>query len=171
MTRDAGFGAGTFPRLDGMTEQLRQELRGGAFVHRRFPCVTDLAEDLALADDHRVEAGCNGEEVRHRRVVVVRVEVLGQLVERSARVRREELGDVTDRGMEARAAGVDLRSVARREHDDLEQVLASGEIVQHLRQDRLANGHPFEQLDRDRAVVQTDDDERHVLNSSFAAST
>ena len=64
----------------------------------------DLPEDLALADDHRVETGRDREEVRHRGVVVVRVEVVGEVVGIGTRVRGEELGDVADRGVEVRAA-------------------------------------------------------------------
>ena len=43
-----------------------------------FPCVADLAEDLALADDRRVESGRDREQVRDRGLVVVDVEVAGE---------------------------------------------------------------------------------------------
>ena len=54
---------------------------------------------------------------------------------------------------------------------DLEQVLARREIVQRLRELFLGHGHALEELDRHRPVVQTDDEERHVLNNSLASST
>ena len=41
----------------------------------------DLAEDLALADDHRVEAADHGEQVRDGAVLVVHVEVRSQRLE------------------------------------------------------------------------------------------
>ena len=108
------------------------DLRRGLLPHRGLPRAAHLAEDLALADDHRVEAGRHREEVRDRGIVVVRVEVILELLGLGAGVRGEEVADVADRGMEVRAARVDLGAVAGREHHDLEQVLASGEIVQHL---------------------------------------
>ena len=63
------------------------------------------------------------------RVVVVRVEQVGEVFGRGARVRGEERADVADRGVEVRAARVDLDAVARGEHHDLEQVLARAEVV------------------------------------------
>ena len=51
-----------------------------ALVLGELPRLAHLAEDLALADDHRVEAGGHAEEVRDRAVVVVRVQVVGELV-------------------------------------------------------------------------------------------
>ena len=45
----------------------------------------DLAEDLALADHHRVQAAGHREQVLHGAVLVVHVQVRGQLVERHAR--------------------------------------------------------------------------------------
>ena len=170
MPADAGLGADALARLDRVPEQLRQELRRAALAHRGLPRVADLTEDLALADDHRVETGRDREEVGDRGFVVVGVEVVGEVVGVGAGVCREELGDVADRGVEVRAARVDLGAVARREHHDFEQVLTRGQVVQHLGQRDLRDRHPLEQLDRNGAVVQADDDERHVLKSSFASS-
>ena len=73
--------------------------------HRARPCRapaaslqrrTHLAEDLALADHHRVQAGRHREQVAHRAVLVVHVQVLGQLVRRHAAVPREQLADGGD---------------------------------------------------------------------------
>ena len=53
-------------------------LRAGPTVPCSWPTrerLADLAEDLALADDHRVEPGGDREQVRDRAVVVVHVEV------------------------------------------------------------------------------------------------
>ena len=127
-----------------------------------LPRLAHLAEDLALADDHRVEAGRHAEEVRDRRVVVVRV----QDARRIPRGRRptigEEVEDVRHRRVELRGVGVDLGAVARGEQHDLGEVLARpratgapwpGATGRHR--------HPFAQLDRRGAVVQADDDHRH----------
>ena len=68
----------------------RQQLRRGLLAHRGLPRLAHLAEDLALADDHRVEAGRDREQVRDRGFVVVRVEEVGEVVGVGARVRGEE---------------------------------------------------------------------------------
>ncbi len=131
---DPGLGAHPLARLDRVLEHAREQLGRGLLADRRLPRVADLAEDLALADDHRVETGRDREQVRDRGFVVVRVEVVGELVGIGARVRGEEVAYVADRGVEVRAARVDLGAVARRQQHDLEQVLARGEIVQRLRE-------------------------------------
>ena len=87
MAADAGLGAHPLARLDRVAEQAG-ELRRGAFAHRGLPRLAHLAEDLALADDHRVEAGGDREQVRDRGVVVVRVEQVGEVFGRGAGVRR-----------------------------------------------------------------------------------
>ena len=74
----------------------RQQLGAAAFAHGGLPRVADLAEDLALADDHRVEPGRDREEVRDRGVVVVRVEVVGEVVGVDAGVVGEEVAHVAD---------------------------------------------------------------------------
>ena len=170
MPADAGLRAHPLARLDGVAEQSR-ELRRGALAHGGLPGLADLAEDLALADDHRVEAGGDGEQVRDGRVVVIGVEQVGEIFGRGARVRGEERADVTDRGVEVRAARVDLDAIAGGEHHDLEQVLACAEVVEHLRKLLLRHRHPLEQVDRRRAVVEADHDQRHEFKSSFASAT
>ena len=101
-----------------------EQLARRALLLGELPRVAHLAEDLALADDHRVEPGGDAEEVRDRAVVVVRVEVLGEVVGLRRRLLGEEVEDVRHRGVELRAARVDLDAVARGEQHDLGEVLA-----------------------------------------------
>ena len=171
MTADAGLGADALARLDRVPEQLRQQLGRAAFAHRGLPRVADLAEDLALADDHRVEAGRDREEVRDRGVVVVRVEVIGEVVGVGAGVRGEELAR---RRRPQRGSACS----ARRSRCGCTSRARPPRAGAHVRSDRAApsgsaivrDRHPLEQLDGNGAVVQADDDERHVLKSSFASS-
>src|SRR5919108_637029 len=81
---------------------------GRAVLGRQLDRRTHLAEDLVLADHHRVEAGRHREQVAHRAVLVVHVQVLGQLVRRHAAVPREQLADGGDARVEAVHVGVHL---------------------------------------------------------------
>ena len=98
-----------------------------------LPRLAHLAEDLALADDHRVEPGGHAEQVRDRGVVVVRVEEVGELVGVDARRVGEEVAHVLHRRVEQRGVGVDLGAVARGEQHDLGEVLAPRERLERLR--------------------------------------
>ena len=77
---DPGFGAGALADAERVAEQQVEARAGAALRLRDLPRLTDLAEDLALADDGRVEAGRDLEEVRDGGVVVLREQVGMQLV-------------------------------------------------------------------------------------------
>ena len=74
--------------------------------------VADLPEDLALADDHRVQARGDGEPVRDRRVVVVDVDVGDQLVTVEVGVLCEQTRNLLDGAVEPVSLDVDLDPVA-----------------------------------------------------------
>ena len=167
---DLRLGAHALARLDRVPEHAREQVPGGLLLLGREPRAADLSEDLALTDDHRVETRGDREQVRGRGVVDVGVEVIGELVGIGARHLGEEVAHVADRGMEARAACVDLGAVARRQHDGLREVLTRGDVVECLRQPRRRDADPLEHPDRNRPVVETDDDQRHVRSNSFASS-
>ena len=122
---DAGLGAHPLARLDRVPEQPRQQLRRGCLRaprpatrrgpgrgsrSRRRSSSRDRPRPRTGARPRRRRSTCRGGR-RSRR---------GRHRSSSARKSR----DVADRGVEVRAARVDLGAVARREHDDLEQVLA-----------------------------------------------
>ena len=134
MAADAGLGAHALARLDRVPEQPREHC--GAVPSRTAACHASRTWPRISLSPTIIESrpGRDREQVRDRGVVVVRVEVVGEARRgrrRSSAARKSR--DVADRGVEVRAARVDLGAVARGEHHDLEQVLARREVVQHLR--------------------------------------
>ena len=91
-----------------------------------------LAEDLRLADHHRVQPGGDGEQVLHGRARVVHVEVLGELGQRQPGVPAEHAGDVGEAAVEGVDDRVDLDAVAGRQHHHLGDVAAAQHLVEQL---------------------------------------
>ena len=91
---DAGLGVGALADAQGLLEQRAQRAAGLAVGLGRAQGVAQLAEDLALADGHRVQAAGDREGVGDRAVLVVHVEVLAQVGERHAGGRRERVADL-----------------------------------------------------------------------------
>ncbi len=112
---DCGLGPGALADLHRLTEDARHERSDHRLVLGDPPRLPHLPEDLALTDDHRVDAGRHAEQVRDGGVVVVRVQVVADRVGIERRLVGEEVADVLHRRVEARAACVDLGAVARRE--------------------------------------------------------
>ncbi len=118
-----------------------------------------------LADDGRVEAGCHGEEVAGCIAVVEAGQVVAELFGWDVGGVLEELPDVLVATVELLGEGVDLDAVAGREHNRLGDVLSGGQVGQHLGEERLGDRHALEQVERNGAVVQADDDDRHGSGS------
>ncbi len=71
-----------------------------------------LAEDLRLADQHRVEPAGDGEQVLHGARLVVHVKAAVQLLERHPGRTRQHLADLGDAAVEGGRLRVDLDAVA-----------------------------------------------------------
>ena len=84
-----------------------------------------LAEDLRLADGHRVQARGHREDVRDAALLVVHEQVRLQVVAVDRAGLGQGRGDVGERAVEGEALGVDLGAVARGEHDGLGDVLGA----------------------------------------------
>ena len=76
--------------------------------------------------------------------------------------------DVLHRTVETLGHDVDLGAMAGGEHHHLTHVLASAQVVERLGQATLGDGHALEEIERHRAVVQSDDDDRHACRRSLA---
>ena len=100
------------------------ERAGATFALGDLPRLAELAEDLGLADDRRVEPGGDLEQVPHGGVVVLGVQVRVQLVGRDVAEIAQEVTDVGVRAVELLGDGVDLGAVAGAQHDDLADVVA-----------------------------------------------
>ena len=156
------------PRGGTAREQLaRRGLRARAVCHasRTWPRIS-LSPTIIESSP-----AATAEEVRDRGVVVVRVEVVGELVGRRRPTASARKSRTSRRGVEVRAARVDLGAVARGEH------------ARPRRGARAARGRAAPSAARrratvirsssstgDGAVVQSDDDQRHARSSSFASS-
>ncbi|CAB4734111.1 unannotated protein [freshwater metagenome] len=77
---DCRLGTGPLADLERVTEEEVERGLGATLHPGEFPCVTDLAEDLALAEHCRVQTGGNLEQVRDGGVVVLAVQVRVQFV-------------------------------------------------------------------------------------------
>ena len=121
-----------------------------------------LAEDLALADRHRVEPGRHLEQVRDRPVVVVDVEVRQQVLGGPARALDQQPGELLDAAVEAVDVGVDLQAVAGRDDGGLGDVLAGRDVAEQLGRTLAVDGHPLEHGDRGGAVGDADDQDAHA---------
>jgi len=120
----------------------------------------DLAEDLRLADDQRVEAGGDAEQMARGIGSVMAVEMIGERRRLDAVVLAEEAIDGVDRRLRI-ADGVDLGAVARRQHDRFVADAARGQRRER-RVDPLAREvDGFAELDGRGAVTDADGEQAH----------
>ena len=116
---DAGLGVHPLAHAQSLLGELVQDAAGRVVGVRAQVGVADLAEDLLLADDERVESGGHGEEMLDGGLGVAHVGVPGHLVDGHARVVAEYLADRLESRVEGIDDGVDLDAVARRDDHGL----------------------------------------------------
>ncbi len=148
---DRGLGAGPLADPQRVLDELVQDAAGGAGLLRQGQRGADLTDDLALADDHRVQPARDAEQVLDRAVLVVHVQVRGQLLQPEAGVPGEQLGDVRQAAVELLDDRVDLDPVAGRQDDDLGHVLGRHRVRQELGQRVAGEGRALQQADRARS--------------------
>ena len=169
---DRGLGADALADLDRVAEDPGERLTRRALRLGLLPRAADLAEDLALAEDHRVEPGGDAEEVAHRAVVVVRVEVLGERPRAARRpARRGSRGRPRPRSgtsWSGRRSRCGCRWRAARPRRGARATTRSCSALS-----RRDDGHrdPLAHLHRRSPVVQTHDDHRHERSNSLASAS
>ncbi len=126
-TCDAGLAAGPLAVAQGVAEQQVERGARRPFALGDLPRRADLAEDLALAEHGRVEPGGDLEQVGHRAVVVLAVEVRRELVDAEVAELAQEVADVGVGAVEALGDDVDLGAVARGQDHRLAEVVALGQ--------------------------------------------
>jgi hypothetical protein len=120
----------------------------------------DLSEHLRLADDQRVEAGGDAEQVIGRVGAAVDHDVRRQRVPGHAVVFADE-APARFGGVVGLGAGVDFRAVAGGQDHGLAGDLA-GRQRRHRRVEAAAREiHPFAQLDRRGPVADSDGEQPH----------
>ncbi len=129
---DRGLAAGPLADAQGVAEEEVERGAHPTLVLGDLPRRAHLTEDLALAEDGRVEPGGDLEEVLRGGLVVLAVEVRVQLVGAQRAELAHEVADVGVGTVEALGDGVDLGAVARAEDGDLAEVVASGEAEDRL---------------------------------------
>ncbi len=167
---DLGLGVRALADAQRLLEERVEGRPDGAVLLAQAQRVTGLAEDLALADDHRLQAGRDAEEVGHRALVVVDVEVREELLGRLAGPLDEQARDVLDAAVEAVDLGIDLEPVARDDRRRLGDVRATHHVGDQLEGGIAVEGETLQEGHGGRLVGDPDDENAHEASSAPAAT-
>ena len=162
---DRGLGPGPLAGAQREPAELAEHPPGRAVLRGQLDGRTHLAEDLVLADHHRVEAGRHREQVAHRAVLVVHVQVLGQLVRRHAAVPREQLADRGDAGVEAVHLGVHLHPVAGGDDERLGDGFGLHDVAEQLGEGIAADRGALQDRHRGALVAESDHQHAHLFTA------
>ena len=160
---DAGLGVGSLADPQRLLEQHVEGGPHGAGLLAAGQRVSGLAEDLGLADGHRVEPGGDLEEVGHRAVVVVDVEVGQEILGGAARAFDEQPGQLLDAAVEAVDVGVDLQAVAGRDDGGLRHVLSRCDVARELGGPLAVDGDALQQRYGRGPVGDADHEDAHAV--------
>ena len=155
---DRGLRPHPLGHREGGLEQPVQQRAGRACLLRGAVRVLELAEDLRLAEDQRVEPGGDGERVAHRVRSLDAVQASGE------RPVAAGFGDqpVCER-FRPDADAVELGAVTGGDDQRLGEPGQGAERRERARQPLGVEHDAFTHLDRRGAVVQAEDEERHAV--------
>ncbi len=165
---DAGVGAHALGHREGVLQQP---------VHRRLQClrpacqlvgVLHLAEDLRLAQHHRVQPGGDAEHVAYRVVFIVPIQELIQFAgSQMMMTTQPRLRDVL---RARRHADIQLGAVAGGQDHRLFHAGFVGQLVQGFARGVRVERHLFAQADRRGEVIEAEGDQRHGGGNISAAA-
>src|SRR5690606_33166629 len=164
---DLGIGAHPLGHRKGALNAAREDAADGPGLLGAAEGLLDLAEDLRLADDHRVEAGADAKEVANRREAAILVEVAVD-----TRLALAQKGPRRGGPFLTANRGVDLQPVAGGDDHRLRDARPGAKLVQRLLETLGSDRHPFPDRDR-RGVVRDADREdfQAVLHTGLPTKT
>lgn len=157
---DGGIGADGLRRTEGGLEQAAEQRTDGAGLARDGVGRLHLAEDLRLAEDHRVEAGGHAHHVAHRVFVLVHIGTGAQLVESQAMVVRQP-GEHVVRGRMVDLQ-VEFAPVAGRQDGRLAAGGQAAELLQRLDHLFRSESHALADSHRGGLVIDAEGNEGHA---------
>ena len=155
------------PYLETLLEQTVQRRAQPLLATGGLPGVLHLAQDLRFAQHQRVQAAGDAEQVAHRVVVAVHVQIVRQRGGRQAVVGRQPVGHARFRAVFDLA--VDFGAVAGRQQGGFGHPGHRAQAVQRRRQLARVQGHPFAQGQRRGLVVEAKGEQGHGWLGSLAA--
>ena len=156
---DAGIGTGALGHREGLLEQAIQRGLQRALAACHLPGFLHLAEDLRLAQHHRIQTGGDAEQVPHRIALLVAVEVGIELVRAQLAVARQPvLGQALGSGFHA---AIDFGAVAGGQQRSLGHARLCQQVAQHPGQRGRRDREFLAQRDRRGLVIQSEGEQGH----------
>jgi len=158
---DGGSGAHLLRHGEGLLEQLVQQRAHRAGILRHACRMLHLAEDLRLAQHHRIEAAGDAEHVPHGIAAGQCVEVRGNLLRQQLMI----FGQPLRRRFGRFCGAIQLGAVAGRQDRRLAHFTAMRQFDQRLRQTHRIERHLFAHGKRRGMVVETEGIKLHWRRS------
>ena len=159
---EAGFAAHSLADGEGRMEQAMRHRAGELQLARGCVGRLDLTKNLRLADDERVEAGRDAEEMPRRVDAAVAVQVLGETRRVDFVVVAKEAPEGVAGGI-GFADGVDLGAIAGRENDSFLAPAVRAEGVQRRVESAPSEINGFAQLYGRRTMAEANSKKPHVV--------
>ena len=161
---DGGLGAHALPHFERVPEQPVEDHGRAAAVAGLLVGGLELGDDLRLADDHRVEARGDAEEVGDGAVAGVAVQRRLELARRDAGVARQVRQRRLARRERVAPVQIQLGAVAGAQGDGLAGDALVQQLLAQAQRGLLVQGEALAQLERGGLVRDAGDDDVHPLS-------